>query len=81
MLDILTGSFIDNPVANPDQIASSKNANALAVGINVIKLANGKVITITTTSDNKHISKDTYVGSSNAPVAKVSWKEITEGEE
>jgi type IV pilus assembly protein PilY1 len=76
-LDIRTGSYVVNNQSNPGQYASVKLGSALAVGINIVKLPNGKLITITTTSDNQHPVKETPVGSAGLPMKRVSWRELT----
>lgn len=74
--DVLTGSFIQNTSSNPNKVVSDKIGNALAVGVNVIKLPSGKMISITTTSDNQHPINDIPVSTINLPVKKVSWREL-----
>lgn len=75
-LDITTGSYVINSQSNPQGIIGKRIANALAVGVNVVKLPNGKLITITTTSDNQHPVSETPVGSANLPVKRISWREL-----
>lgn len=76
-LDITTGGAINNSQSNPDDLASTKIGNALAVGVNAVKLPNGKLITITTTSDNKHPVNETPIGTANLPLKRISWRELT----
>lgn len=76
-LDIATGGPVSNSQSNPDELASYKIGNALAVGVNVVKLPNGKLIAITTTSDNKHPVNEAPVGTANLPLKRISWRELT----
>ncbi len=75
-LDIRTGSFIDNTNTNADKVASYKISNALAVGINVIRLSNGKTVAITTTADNKHTVTETPIGGGVGQIKRASWREL-----
>lgn len=75
-LDVSSCSYVVNEQSNPDNIASVKLANALNVGVNVIKLPNGKLIAITTTSDNQHPVRETPVGTSGLSIKRVSWREL-----
>ena len=75
-LDIRTGSYVENSQSNADAMASTKIGNALAVGTNIIKLPNGKLVTITTTSDNKHDSEEAPVSSANLGTKRVLWREL-----
>jgi len=74
--DILNGSFIVNSQSNSSEMVSVKIGNALAVGTNVIKLPNGKLVSITTTSDNKHWSEEAPVSSANLGTRRVLWREL-----
>jgi type IV pilus assembly protein PilY1 len=75
-LDIKTGAFIENTQSNSSNIVSTRVGSSLAVGVNVIKLSNGKVVAITTTADNKHPVTETPVSSANLPMKRVSWREL-----
>lgn len=75
-LDIATGGYILNAQSNPGNIAGRKIGNALAVGANVVKLPNGKLITITTTSDNNHPVFEAPVSSGSFGIRRVSWREL-----
>ena len=57
-LDYATGSYV--PGANGNMV-STKIGSSLAVGINVIMLPGGKVVTIVTTADNQQLTQDTPV--------------------
>jgi type IV pilus assembly protein PilY1 len=76
-LDISTGGSVDNAQSNPDDLVSAKIGNALTVGVNAVKLPNGKLISITTTSDNKHPVSETPIGTANLPLKRISWRELT----
>jgi len=75
-LDITTGSYVSNSQSNSSQIFGSRIGNALVVGINVIKLSNGKIVAITTTTDNKHSATEAPVSSASLPMKRVSWREL-----
>ncbi len=51
--------------------------NALIVGINVIKLPNGKIATIATTSDAKYPVFGNPPTPSSANLRRISWRELT----
>jgi type IV pilus assembly protein PilY1 len=72
-LDYGTGSYV--PGATGD-MASTRFASSLAVGINVIMLPGGKVVTIVTTADNQQLSQNTPVPSSSFAGRRVSWREL-----
>ena len=72
-LDYATGSYI--PGAS-GALASTKFASSIAVGINVIMLPGGKVVTIVTTADNQQLTKNTPVPSSAFAGRRVSWREL-----
>jgi type IV pilus assembly protein PilY1 len=75
-LDITNGGFIVNSQSNADNIAGTKIGSSLAVGTNIVKLPDGKLITIVTTSDNEHPVFETPVSSQNLGVRRVSWREL-----
>ena len=72
-LDVATGSFIPGATNN---MASTKIASSLTVGINVIQLPGGAVKTIATTADNQQLSKDTPVPSTIFGGRRISWREL-----
>jgi type IV pilus assembly protein PilY1 len=72
-LDYATGSYVPGADGN---MASTKFASSLAVGINVIMLPGGKVVTIVTTADNQQLTKNTPVPSSSFAGRRVSWREL-----
>ena len=61
-LDYATGSYIPGVSGS---MASTKFASSIAVGINVIMLPGGKVVTIVTTADNQQLTKNTPVPTSS----------------
>lgn len=72
-LDYATGSFIPGATGN---MASTKIASSLAVGLNVVMLPGGKVVTIVTTADNQQLTKDTPVPATGFAGRRVSWREL-----
>lgn len=72
-LDYATGSYIPGVTGN---MASTKIASSLAVGLNVVMLPGGKVVTIVTTADNQQLTKDTPVPPTAFAGRRVSWREL-----
>jgi len=72
-LDYKTGGFIPGSTAN---MASTKIAASLVVGINVVQLPGGTIKTIVTTADNQQLTKDTPVAPSTLQGRRVSWREL-----
>ena len=72
-LDYATGSYVPGASGS---MASTKFASSLAVGINVIMLPGGKVVTIVTTADNQQLTQNTPVPSSAFAGRRVSWREL-----
>ena len=72
-LDYATGAYVPGATAN---MASVKIASSLAVGINVIMLPGGKVVTIVTTADNQQLTKETPVQPTSYSGRRVSWREL-----
>ena len=72
-LDYATGSYVPGASGN---LASNKLASSIAVGINVIMLPGGKVVTIVTTADNQQLTQNTPVPSSAFAGRRVSWREL-----
>jgi type IV pilus assembly protein PilY1 len=72
-LDVATGSYIPGATYN---MASTKIASSLTVGINVIQLPGGAVKTIATTADNQQLSKDTPVPTTIFGGRRISWREL-----
>lgn len=74
--DVLSGSYVKSTSVNPTNAVSTRIGNALVVGINVVRLPNGKLISIITTSDNAHPVVTTPTGGGGGTIKRVSWKEI-----
>jgi len=73
-LDFKTGGFIEGATANA---VSQKISASVAVGINVIQLPGGKVVTIVTTADNQQLPVETPVAPTNFEGKRVGWRELT----
>jgi len=73
-LDYQTGSFVPGATGN---MASQSIGSSLTVGINVIMLPGGKVITIATTAANQQLSQDTPITQVEFQARRVSWRELT----
>jgi len=72
-LDYATGSYVPGA---PGNMASTKIASSVAVGINVIMLPGGKVVAIVTTADNQQLTKDTPTPPAGFGGKRVSWREL-----
>ncbi len=72
-LDYRTGSFVAGATAN---MASTKIAASLVVGINVVQLPGGKVVTIVTTADNQQLTQQTPVAPAAVQGRRVTWREL-----
>lgn len=75
-IDFATGGFVRNEQSNPNNYVSTRLTSALAVGINVVRLSDGKLVTITTTSDNQHPVNEMPPGGSSR-ARRISWRELT----
>jgi type IV pilus assembly protein PilY1 len=53
------------------------SGTSLIVGINIVRLPDGKLKLITTTSDNKHVTDDVAVASGTSKARRISWRELT----
>jgi len=73
-LDYQTGSFVPGATGN---MASQSIGSSLTVGINVIMLPGGKVITIATTAANQQLTQDTPITQIEFQARRVSWRELT----
>lgn len=71
--DYRTGSFVSGATAN---MASTKIAASLVVGINVVQLPGGKVVTIVTTADNQQLTQQTPVAPPTVAGRRVTWREL-----
>ena len=72
-LDYRTGSYVIGATAN---MASTKIAASLVVGINVVQLPGGKVVTIVTTADNQQLTQQTPVAPPTVSGRRVTWREL-----
>lgn len=72
-LDFQTGSFV--PGATGD-MASQNIGSSLVVGINVIMLPGGKVVTIATTAANQQLTQETPISQVEFQGRRVSWREL-----
>jgi len=72
-LDYRTGSYVPGASAN---MASTRVAASLVVGINVVQLPGGKVVTIVTTADNQQLTQETPIGSPTVTGRRVTWREL-----
>lgn len=75
-IDFTTGSDVKNSKGEVIK-ASQKLAGALAVGVNIVRLPDGKVVAITTTADNRHPVTEVPVGTTNTRARRISWRELT----
>jgi len=73
-LNARTGSFI---TGSTDNMASTKIAASLIVGINVVRLPGGTVRVIVTTADNQQLTESAPVAPTTAQGRRVSWRELS----
>jgi type IV pilus assembly protein PilY1 len=69
-----TGGYVAGATANA---VSQKISGSVAVGINVIQLPGGKVVTVVTTADNQQLPVETPIAPSNFQGRRVGWRELT----
>ena len=72
-LDYRSGTYVSGATAN---MASTKIAASLVVGINVVQLPGGKVVTIVTTADNQQLTQETPVSPPSVSGRRVTWREL-----
>ena len=72
-LDYATGSYVQGANGN---MASMNIGSSLTVGINVVMLPGGKVVTIATTAANQQLTQDTPVPPVVYEGRRVSWREL-----
>jgi type IV pilus assembly protein PilY1 len=72
-LDYASGSYIPGATGN---MASVNIGSSLTVGINVVQLPGGKVVTIATTAANQQLTQDTPVVQGKYQGRRVSWREL-----
>lgn len=71
-IDFATGGGVKDS-SHPSVVAGT----SLAVGINIIRLPDGKMKIITTTADNKHITSDVAASAGASKARRISWRELT----
>jgi len=76
-IDIKTGTSVLNSTTNPGNIISKKIGTSLAVGLTVIKLPNGKLEALVTTSDNQHPTMDALAAPASVAPKRVSWRDLS----
>jgi type IV pilus assembly protein PilY1 len=72
--DFKTGSFVAGATGNA---VSQKVTGSVVVGINVIQLPGGKVVTVVTTADNQQRAVETPVAPTNFQGKRVGWRELS----
>jgi type IV pilus assembly protein PilY1 len=58
--------------------AGQRLANSLVVGINIVRLPTGKTVAISTVSDNKQITVEPPISTSDPVGRRVTWREIVQ---
>jgi type IV pilus assembly protein PilY1 len=71
--DFRTGGYVAGATANA---VSQKISGSVAVGINVIQLPGGKVVTVVTTADNQQLPVETPIAPANYVGRRVGWREL-----
>jgi type IV pilus assembly protein PilY1 len=71
--DFRTGGYVAGATGNA---VSQKISGSVAVGINVIQLPGGKVVTVVTTADNQQLPVETPIAPSNFQGKRVGWREL-----
>jgi type IV pilus assembly protein PilY1 len=71
--DFRSGGYVAGATANA---VSQKVSGSVAVGINVIQLPGGKVVTVVTTADNQQLPVETPVAPPNFQGKRVGWREL-----
>lgn len=66
------------PITGDGGYLGSKLADSLAVGLNILRLPDGKTVAISTTSDSSQRTSDVPVASPSINGRRVSWREIGE---
>ncbi|MCX7896390.1 MAG: PilC/PilY family type IV pilus protein [Rhodocyclaceae bacterium] len=64
-----------NKVSTPEQTINT--GNSLIVGINIVKLPSGKVVTIVTTSDAKYPTYGNPPSAAARQIRRLQWRELT----
>ncbi len=78
MLNYATGGPVSTASAGAggQQIVGTFTGNALAVGVSVVQLPDGKVVAIVTTSDTKVTTVSLPIAPPGIPVRRVGWREL-----
>lgn len=71
--DFRTGGYVAGATGNE---VSQKISGSVAVGINVIQLPGGKVVTVVTTADNQQLPVETPIAPTNFQGKRVGWREL-----
>jgi type IV pilus assembly protein PilY1 len=71
--DYRTGGYVAGATGNA---VSQKISGSVAVGINVIQLPGGKVVTVVTTADNQQLPVETPIAPANFQGKRVGWREL-----
>jgi len=71
--DFKTGGFVAGATGNA---VSQKVTGSVVVGINVIQLPGGKVVTVVTTADNQQRAVETPIAPTNFQGRRVGWREL-----
>jgi type IV pilus assembly protein PilY1 len=74
VFDFKTGSYVAGATANA---VSQKVTGSVVVGINVIQLPGGKVVTVVTTADNQQRAVETPIAPSSFQGRRVGWRELS----
>jgi type IV pilus assembly protein PilY1 len=72
--DFKTGSFVAGATASA---VSQKVSGSVVVGINVIQLPGGKVVTVVTTADNQQRAVETPIAPTSFQGKRVGWRELS----
>ena len=73
VFDFKTGSFVAGATANA---VSQKVTGSVVVGINVIQLPGGKVVTVVTTADNQQRAVETPIAPTTFQGKRIGWREL-----
>ncbi|MDH5220026.1 MAG: PilC/PilY family type IV pilus protein, partial [Betaproteobacteria bacterium] len=73
VFDFKTGSFVAGATADA---VSQKVTGSVVVGINVIQLPGGKVVTVVTTADNQQRAVETPIAPTSFQGRRVGWREL-----
>jgi len=71
--DFKTGGYVAGVNA---YAVSQKISGSVAVGINVIMLPGGKVVTVVTTADNQQLPVNTPIAPTSFQGKRVGWREL-----